>query len=81
MPCACFGDVMKVSDVDVHIIEKLLQCVPQGMEITAIELTDGYNLKLSASTNILSHIEKENSLDDLKAMIREYNKAEKKRLQ
>lgn len=72
---------MKVSDVDIELIHKLLLCVPQSMEISAIDLTDGYNLRLSASTDILNRIETENSLDELKKIMREYESRERKKLQ
>lgn len=72
--------MLKVSDVNIELLHKLLLCVPQSMEIDSIDLTDGYNLRLSASTEMLNRIETENSLDDLKKVLREYDKKERKRL-
>ncbi len=61
---------MRVSDVDINIIHKLLLSVPQGMEITAIDLTDGYTLNLKASTDIVDQLEYEHSLDELRELIK-----------
>lgn len=72
---------MKVSEVNIEILHKLLLCVPQSMEIVGIDLVDGYNLRLLASTEMLTRIETENSLDELKKVIKEYDKKERKRLQ
>lgn len=69
---------MKVSDVDINIIHKLLLSVPQGMEIHSIDLTDGYNLKLTAGTNVIDNLEYENSLQDLRALIKHQNRDVKK---
>ncbi len=60
---------MRVSDVDINIIHKLLLSVPQGMEITAIDLTDGYTLNLKASTDIVDQLEYEHSLGKLRELI------------
>lgn len=69
---------MKVSDVDINIIHKLLLSVPQGMEIHSIDLTDGYNLKLTAGTNVIDNLEYENSLNDLRTLIKQQNRDAKK---
>lgn len=61
---------MRVSDVDINTIHKLLLSVPQGMEITAIDLTDGYTLNLKASTDIVDQLEYEHSLDELRELIK-----------
>ena len=60
---------MRVSDVDINIIHKLLLSVPQGMEITAIDLTDGYTLNLKASTDIVDQLEYEHSLGKIRELI------------
>lgn len=64
---------MKVSDVDIEIIHKLLKNVPQGMEIESIGLTNGYTLKLIAGTEELNAVEKQQALDDLINIIRNYD--------
>lgn len=69
---------MRVSDVDINIIHKLLLSVPQGMEITAIDLTDGYTLNLKASTDIVDQLEYEHSLSQLQALISGQDKSIKK---
>lgn len=77
--CCLWGDVcMKVSDVDINIIHKLLLSVPQGMEIHSIDLTDGYNLRLIAGTDVISQLEYENSLQDLRELIKHQNRDVKK---
>ena len=70
---------MKVSDVDIEIIYKLLMSVPQSMELDSIDLTQGYNLRLSASTHMLDRIETENSMEELRELLKEYDKISKKR--
>lgn len=77
--CCLWGDVcMKVSDVDINIIHKLLLSVPQGMEIHSIDLTYGYNLKLTAGTNVIDNLEYESSLNDLRTLIKQQNRDVKK---
>lgn len=65
---------MRVSDVDINTIHKLLLSVPQGMEITAIDLTDGYTLDLKASTDIVDQLEYEHSLSKLREFIKGQDK-------
>lgn len=60
---------MRVSDVDIKTIQKLLSSVPQGMEITSIDLTNGYSLNLKASTDIIYQLEYEQSLSELRKLI------------
>lgn len=69
---------MRVSDVDINTIHKLLLSVPQGMEITAIDLTDGYTLNLKASADIVDQLEYEHSLSQLQALISGQDKCIKK---
>lgn len=68
---------MKVSDVDIEIIKKLLQSVPDGMEIESINLTDGYSLKLTAGLKELSDVEIQEALEELNGSIQDYKKNEK----
>ena len=65
---------MRISDVDINVIHKLLLSVPQGMEITAIDLTDGYTLNLKASTDIVDQLEYEHSLSKLRELIKGQDK-------
>lgn len=69
---------MRVSDVDINTIHKLLLSVPQGMELTSIGLTDGYTLNLKASTDIVDQLEYEHSLTQLQALISGQDKSIKK---
>lgn len=69
---------MRVSDVDINTIHKLLLSVPQGMDITSIDLTDGYTLNLKASTDIVDQLEYEHSLSQLHALISGQDKSIKK---
>lgn len=69
---------MRVSDVDINIIHKLLLSVPQGMELTSIDLTDGYTLNLKASAEIVDQLEYERSLSQLQALISGQDKSIKK---
>lgn len=69
---------MKVSDVNIEIIHKLLLSVPQGMQIKSIDLTNGYSLNLVAGIEEINAVEREIALDDLKSIIKQYNQAESK---
>ena len=69
---------MKVSDVDIEKIYKLLQSVPQGMEIESINLEDGYSLRLIAGTAEIDQIDYENSLKELQKAIKSFNTDVKK---
>lgn len=44
------------------------------MEITAIDLTDGYTLNLKASTDIVDQLEYEHSLSKLRELIKGQDK-------
>lgn len=63
---------MRVSDVDIEMIYKLLLSVPQGMQIQSIYLTNGYSLKLIAGTDEIKAVEYENSLNELNNIISQY---------
>lgn len=69
---------MKVSDVDIEKIYKLLKSVPQGMEIESINLTDGYSLRLIAGTAEIDKIDYDNSLRELQKAIKSFNTDVKK---
>lgn len=69
---------MKVSDVDIEKIYKLLKSVPQGMEIESINLTDGYSLRLIAGTAEIDKIDYDNSLRELQNAIKSFNTDVKK---
>lgn len=72
---------MKVSDVNIEIIEKLLLSVPQGMQIKSIDLTNGYSLNLVAGVDEINAVEREIALEDLQNIIKKYNQTDgKKRL-
>lgn len=69
---------MRVSDVNIEIIHKLLLSVPQGMQIKSIDLTNGYSLNLVAGVEEINAVEREIALDDLKSIIKQYNQVESK---
>lgn len=69
---------MRVSDVGIEIIYKLLQSVPEGMELEGIDLKDGYTLKLRAGTDEIRAVEKEQSLNELTQVLKEYKEQDKK---
>lgn len=68
---------MRVSDVNINVIEKLLMSVPGAMEIESINLTDGYSLRLIAGTNEIDKIEYENSLNELRKAIKGFSNRKK----
>lgn len=66
LPCVVVGDrKMLVKDVDLKVIRKLLDSVPDGIEVTAIDLSNGYQLKLVAGTEQLYEQEYAFKLKDL----------------
>ncbi len=69
---------MRVSDVDIEIIYKLLQSVPEGMELEGIDLKNGYSLILRAGTDEIRAVEKEQSLNELTQVLKEYKEQDKK---
>ncbi len=68
---------MKVSDVDIELIHKLLKSVPQAMEIESIDLTNGYSLKLIAGTNELNEYEKAEALKEMNSILNTWRKLDK----
>lgn len=64
---------MRVSDVDINVIYQLLKSVPEGMEITGIDLTHGYELKLIAGVEEINKLEYENGLEELTGLIEGIN--------
>lgn len=62
--------IIKVSDVDIEKIYKLLKSVPQGMDIESIDLKDGYSLKLIAGTTEIYDNEYKSSLQELKQILK-----------
>lgn len=69
---------MRVSDVDIEIISKLLLSVPQGMQIESIDLSNGYSLRLIAGTEEIENLNYENSLKELQKAIKSFNTDVKK---
>lgn len=68
---------MKISDVDIEIIHKLLISVPQGMEIEGIDLTNGYSLRLIAGTQEIHEFEKSEALKEMNAILNTWRKLDK----
>lgn len=69
---------MRVADVDVTIIHKLLKSVPEGMQIESIDLTNGYSLKLTAGLEEVHAVEKEIALNELQSIINQYKQIDDK---
>lgn len=69
---------MRVSDVDIEIISKLLLSVPQGMQIESIDLSNGYSLRLIAGTEEIEKLNYENSLKELQKAINGFKSDVKK---
>lgn len=66
--------MLRVSDVDLDIINQLLHSVPAGMEIKSINLVNGYSLELTAGTQELYEYEKEQVLDELTKLLKKYKR-------
>lgn len=60
---------MRVKDVDINKIDKLLHSVPDAMEIESIQLTNGYSLRLIAGTDEINAAETEEALRELRTII------------
>lgn len=71
---------MLVSDVDITIIYRMLQSVPSGMTIHSIDLTNGYELKLTAGTDEIKKVDYDVALSELQSILGEYNKPKSNRL-
>ena len=65
--------LMLVEKVDIERIRTLLDNLPDKMEITAIDLTDGYSANLVAGEKEISKVEFEKSLKRLNAIIATYD--------
>ena len=65
---------MKVSDVDIELIHKLLKSVPQGMEVKSINLVGGYSLDLTAGTEELYQLDTADALKELNAILDVFKK-------
>lgn len=65
---------MRVSDVDIDVIHKLLKSVPEGMEIKSINLVNGYTLELVAGTQELYEYEKELVLQEMNNLLNYYKR-------
>lgn len=68
---------MLVKDVDIKVIEKLLNSIPDHMCIDSISLINGYELVLRAGTEQIKGYEKEQVLNELKSIIERLEKQEK----
>lgn len=63
---------MLVEKVDINRIKALLESVPGKMEITAINLTNGYSLSLIASEQEINQAEFEKALNELNQILKKY---------
>lgn len=67
---------MKVSDVDINQIVKLLNQVPEDMTVESIELTNGYEIRLITSLKENSEEETQRKLDELLRIIKGLDKTQ-----
>lgn len=68
---------MRVKDVDINKIDKLLHSVPDAMEIESIQLTNGYSLRLIAGTQEVNAAETEEALRELRTIINRHYRGNK----
>lgn len=63
---------MLVEKVDINRIKALLESVPGKMEISAINLTNGYSLSLTAGEQEFNQAEFEKALNELNQILKKY---------
>lgn len=64
--------ILLVEKVDINRIKALLESVPGKMEISAINLTNGYSLSLTAGEQEISQAEFEKALNELNQILKKY---------
>lgn len=63
---------MLVEKVDINRIKALLESVPGKMEISAINLSNGYSLNLIAGEQEINQAEFEKALNELNQILKKY---------
>ncbi len=69
---------MLVEQIDINRIKELLESVPSKMEITSIDLTNGYSLNLVAGEKEIRNVNYENALNRLNNILEAYKKFDEK---
>lgn len=64
--------ILLVEKVDINRIKALLESVPGKMEISAINLTNGYSLSLIAGEQKINQAEFEKALNELNQILKKY---------
>ena len=64
--------ILLVEKVDINRIKALLESVPGKMEISAINLTNGYSLSLIAGDQEINQAEFEKALNELNQILKKY---------
>ena len=64
--------ILLVEKVDINRIKALLESVPGQMEISAINLTNGYSLSLTAGEQEINQAEFEKALNELNQILKKY---------
>ena len=64
--------ILLVEKVDINRIKALLESVPGKMEISAINLTNGYSLSLIAGEQEINQAEFEKALNELNQILKKY---------
>lgn len=64
--------ILLVEKVDINRIKALLESVPGKMEISAINLTNGYSLSLTAGEQEINQAEFEKALNELNQILMKY---------
>ena len=64
--------ILLVEKVDINRIKALLESVPGKMEISAINLTNGYSLSLIAGEQEINQDEFEKALNELNQILKKY---------
>lgn len=64
--------ILLVEKVDINRIKALLESVPGKMEISAINLSNGYSLNLIAGEQEINQAEFEKALNELNQILKKY---------
>ncbi len=56
---------MLIKDIDLNVIADILKELPEGLEVTSISLTNGYQVNLMASDKLINDNSGQEALNDI----------------
>lgn len=66
---------MLIKDIDLNVIADILKELPEGLSVTSISLTNGYEVNLMASVEQIHDYSGEEALKEILRYIRQNKKA------